>query len=125
MDYPVLDILANLRKALGTEPIVILQAPPGAGKSTILPIHLLKESWLGDNKIIMLEPRRLAARAVAMRMSSLKNEEPGDTVGYSVRFESKVSPRTRLHVVTEGILTRMIQADNSLDGIGMIIFDEF
>ena len=125
MDYPVLDILSDLRKALEKQPIVILQAPPGAGKSTILPIHLLDEKWLEGNKIVMLEPRRLAARAVAMRMASLKNEDPGETVGYSVRFESRTSSRTQLHVVTEGILTRMIQSDNSLDGVGMIIFDEF
>ena len=106
MDYPVLDILSDLKKTLEKQPIVILQAPPGAGKSTILPIHLLAENWLGANKIVMLEPRRLAARAVAMRMASLKDEEAGDTVGYSVRFESKVSSRTRLHVVTEGIRRR-------------------
>ncbi|MEI9920634.1 MAG: ATP-dependent helicase HrpB [Bacteroidota bacterium] len=121
MEYPVLDILEDLRAALREHPIVILQAPPGAGKSTILPLYLLS----GEKKIVMLEPRRLAARAVAMRMASLKDEEPGNTVGYSVRFESKVSARTQLHVVTEGILTRMIQSDNSLEDIGMIIFDEF
>jgi ATP-dependent helicase HrpB len=125
MTYAVLDILEELRTALQQRHVVILQAPPGAGKSTVLPLHLLGEGWLGGNKIVMLEPRRLAAKAVAMRMASLKHEETGDTVGYSVRFESKVSSRTRLHVVTEGILTRMIQSDNSLDGIGMIIFDEF
>ncbi|HEX8061517.1 MAG TPA: ATP-dependent helicase HrpB, partial [Cyclobacteriaceae bacterium] len=125
MYYPVLDILEDLRSALQRNPVVILQAPPGAGKSTILPINLLDQAWPGGNRIVMLEPRRLAARAVAMRMASLKEEEPGETVGYSVRFESKVSSRTRLHVVTEGILTRMIQSDNSLEGIGMIIFDEF
>jgi ATP-dependent helicase HrpB len=125
MQYPVLEILGELKTTLEARSIVILQAPPGAGKSTILPINLLEEPWLSGRKIVMLEPRRLAAKAVATRMASLRNEETGDTVGYSVRFESKVSPRTRLHVVTEGILTRMIQSDNSLEDVGMIIFDEF
>lgn len=125
MSYPVLEILSRLKSELSQKPIVILQAPPGAGKSTVLPIQLLDEQWLDGNKIVMLEPRRLAAKAVANRMASLRDEEIGETIGYSVRFESKVSPKTRLHVVTEGILTRMIQSDNSLDGVGMIIFDEF
>lgn len=125
MQYPVLDVLEELKTTLRSTSIVILQAPPGAGKSTILPINLLDESWLAGKKIVMLEPRRLAARAVAARMASLREEDTGDTVGYSVRFESKVSSRTRLHIVTEGILTRMIQSDNSLEDIGMIIFDEF
>ncbi len=88
-------------------------------------MQLLDEPWLQGNKIVMLEPRRLAAKAVATRMASLRAEDPGETIGYSVRFESKATARTRLHVVTEGILTRMIQSDNSLDGVGMIIFDEF
>lgn len=125
MDYPVLDVLGELKTTLARGSIVILQAPPGAGKSTILPINLLDEPWLKGRKIVMLEPRRLAARAVATRMASLREEETGETVGYSVRFESKVSSRTRLHIVTEGILTRMIQSDNSLEDVGMIIFDEF
>jgi ATP-dependent helicase HrpB len=125
MQYPVLEILGELRATLGSRSIVILQAPPGAGKSTILPLNLLEESWLSDRKIVMLEPRRLAAKAVATRMASLRGEETGETVGYSVRFESKVSSRTRLHIVTEGILTRMIQSDNSLEEVGMVIFDEF
>jgi ATP-dependent helicase HrpB len=125
MNYPVLDILPELKSKLSSGSIVILQAPPGAGKSTVLPIHLLDESWLHGNKIVMLEPRRLAAKAVASRMASMRGEETGERIGYSVRFESKTSSKTRLHVVTEGILTRMIQSDNSLDGIGMIIFDEF
>lgn len=125
MNYPVLDILAELKVALSEKPVVILQAPPGAGKSTILPLHLLDEPWLQGNKIVMLEPRRLAAKSVATRMASLREEDAGDTIGYSVRFESKTGSRTRLQVVTEGILTRMIQTDNSLENIGMIIFDEF
>jgi ATP-dependent helicase HrpB len=125
MQYPVLDILQELKATLASRTAVILQAPPGAGKSTILPLELIDEPWLSGKRIIMLEPRRLAARAVATRMASLRKEDTGETVGYSVRFESKVSSRTRLHVVTEGILTRMIQSDNSLDDVGMIIFDEF
>lgn len=125
MNYPVLDILPTLKQQLSKERIVILQAPPGAGKSTILPLQLLDEQWLGDKKIMMLEPRRLAARSVAMRMSSLKQEEVGNTIGYRVRFENKVSKSTRIEVVTEGILTRMIQNDNALEDVGLLVFDEF
>lgn len=125
MDYPVLEVFESLKEKLAQHPVVILQAPPGAGKSTILPWKLLNETWLHDSKIIMLEPRKLAARAVANRMSSLLNEEPGHTIGYRVRFENVVSKATRCEVVTEGILTRMIQGDSTLEGIGLIIFDEF
>ncbi len=123
--YPVLEILVDLKQKLTDSSIVILQAPPGAGKSTVLPLELLHEPWLADQKIIMLEPRRLAARSVAMRMSSLLEEKVGDTVGYRVRFENAISAKTRIEVVTEGILTRMIQTDNTLDGVGLIVFDEF
>lgn len=91
----------------------------------MLPLELLNEPWLAGKKIIMLEPRRLAARSVAMRMAGLLNEEAGETIGYRVRFENKVSARTRIEVVTEGILTRMIQTDNALEGMGLVIFDEF
>ncbi len=125
MQYPVLEIVSQLKEQLTKQSVIILQAPPGAGKSTILPLQLLNESWLGNKKIIMLEPRRLAARSVAMRMASLLDEEVGKTVGYRVRFENVVSARTRIEVVTEGILTRMIQTDNSLEGVGLVIFDEF
>jgi ATP-dependent helicase HrpB len=104
---------------------VILQAPPGAGKSTIVPLRLKDESWLAGKKIVMLEPRRLAARSVAMRMSELNGDKVGDNVGYRVRFETKVSSSTQIEVVTEGILTRMIQNDNALEDTGLIIFDEF
>jgi ATP-dependent helicase HrpB len=124
MSYPVLEVLDDVKEKL-KQPIVILQAPPGAGKSTVLPLELLNEPWLTGKKIILLEPRRLAARSVAARMASLLNEEVGQTVGYRIRFESVVSAKTRLEVVTEGILTRMIQSDNSLDGVGLVIFDEF
>jgi ATP-dependent helicase HrpB len=125
VEYPVLDILPNLKKSLSENRIVILQAPPGAGKSTILPLKLLDESWLEHKKMIMLEPRRLAAKSVAERMSQLRDEDIGNTVGYRVRFDTKVSSATRIEVVTEGILTRMIQNDSSLDGVGLVIFDEF
>src|SRR5687768_15269703 len=104
MDYPVLDILADLKRKLKDHPVVILQAPPGAGKSTVLPLQLINESWLSRKKIIMLEPRRLAARSVAMRMADQLGEETGKTVGYRVRFESRTSSHTKIEVVTEGIL---------------------
>ncbi len=123
--YPVFEILSELRQRLSQNKIVILQAPPGAGKSTVLPLQLLDEPWLGGKKMIMLEPRRLAARSVAYRMATLKEESVGETVGYRIRFDTQVTSRTRIEVVTEGILTRMIQGDNTLDGFGLILFDEF
>lgn len=133
--FPVLEILGELKERLAGSVCIILQAPPGAGKSTILPLELMHEPWLGNKKIIMLEPRRLAAKSVATRMSQLLLERHGgslasqgawaDEVGYRVRFESKVSPRNRIEVVTEGILTRMIQTDNALEDYGMVVFDEF
>lgn len=103
----------------------IVTAPPGAGKSTLLPLTLLEESWLKGKKIIMLEPRRLAAKTIAQRMSALWGDEIGQTVGYRIRFESRVSANTKLEVVTEGILTRMLQSDNALEDTGLVIFDEF
>jgi ATP-dependent helicase HrpB len=125
MSYPVLDILAELKQKLAQHPVVILQAPPGAGKSTVLPLQLLEEEWLNHKKIILLEPRRLAAKSVAERLADLRGEQTGGTVGYRVRFDSNVSERTRIEVVTEGILTRMIQTDNSLEEVGLLVFDEF
>ncbi len=125
MEYPVLEILPELKAALQQHRIVILQAPPGAGKSTVLPLQLLKESWLAGRKMIMLEPRRLAARSVAMRMAELYGEPPGGTIGYRVRFESRSGENTAIEVVTEGILTRKIQHDNALEDTGLVIFDEF
>ncbi|MFO7256872.1 MAG: ATP-dependent helicase HrpB [Bacteroidota bacterium] len=125
MSYPVLDTLDDIRAALASHPIAILQAPPGAGKSTVLPLHLLDEPWLQHRKILMLEPRRLAARAVAQRMAHMLSEDVGQTVGYSVRFESRTSRHTRIHVVTEGVMTRMIQPNDDLEDTGLIIFDEF
>ena len=122
---PIQEIIPELKEKLTTHNTIILQAPPGAGKSTLLPLELLQEDWLQGKKIIMLEPRRLAARAVASRMASLLFESIGETVGYRVRFENKISKQTRLEVVTEGILTRMLQQDNTLEGVGLVIFDEF
>ena len=95
MEYPVLEIIPQLKTVLQDKPLVILQAPPGAGKSTILPLQLLNEPWLAGKKIVMLEPRRLAARSVAGRMASLLGEEVGKTVGYRIRFENCTSDSTR------------------------------
>jgi ATP-dependent helicase HrpB len=123
--FPILDILTELQQILTNQNVVIVQAPPGSGKSTVLPLHLLNESWLKDQKIIMLQPRRLAARSVASRLAQQLKEPVGKRIGYRVRFENKVSKDTQLEVITEGILTRMIQQDNSLEGVGLVIFDEF
>jgi ATP-dependent helicase HrpB len=103
----------------------VLEAPPGAGKSTVVPLELLHESWLAGQRIVMLEPRRLAARAAARRMAFTLGETAGQTVGYRVRFDTRVSPGTRIEVVTEGVLTRMHREDPALEGIGLVIFDEF
>lgn len=125
MSYPVLSVLSEVKGKLKDHRVVILEAPPGAGKSTVLPLHLLDEPWLHGKKAILLEPRRLAARSVAMRMADIRNEEVGQTIGYRVRFENRIGKNTRLEVVTEGILTRTIQNDNTLEGVGLLIFDEF
>jgi ATP-dependent helicase HrpB len=125
MSYPVLEILDELRQTLHTAPITILQAPPGAGKSTVLPLKLMDEPWITGKKIIMLEPRRLAARSVAERMADVLNEEAGGQIGYRVRFDTRVSARTKVEVVTEGILTRMLQSDPTLEEAALIVFDEF
>jgi len=122
---PIESVLPELRTALQQDDEAVLEAPPGAGKTTCVPLALLKEDWLGKQKIIMLEPRRLAARAAAERMAAMLGEGVGKTVGYRVRLESRISAETRIEVVTEGILTRMLQDDPSLEGIGLLIFDEF
>ena len=122
---PVEDILPALGAALEARSSAVLVAPPGAGKTTLVPLRLLGAPWLGRGKIIMLEPRRLAARAAAQRMAQTLGEKVGETVGYRVRLQSKVSARTRIEVVTEGVFTRMILADPSLEGVGAVIFDEF
>ena len=120
-----MEIVPQLREQLTVHPTVIVGSPPGAGKSTIVPLALLDEPWLQGKKIIMLEPRRLAASTIARHMASLLGEKAGETVGYRVRFENQTSARTRIEVVTEGILTRMLHHDNALEGVGAVIFDEF
>ena len=125
LEYPVLDVLGVVRDALAAEPVTLLKAPPGAGKSTLLPLHLLREPWLDGSRIIMLEPRRLAAKSVAGRLAELLGESAGHTVGYRIRMESAETADTRLLVVTEGMLIRMLQQDPGLEGTGLIIFDEF
>ncbi len=124
-ELPVTAVLPALRKALSDGSSAVLVAPPGAGKTTLVPLALLGELWLGDGRIVLLEPRRLAARAAARRMASLLSEEPGATVGYAMRMESRVSAKTRILVVTEGVLSRMILDDPELKGISAVIFDEF
>ena len=123
--FPIATVLPELRRQLGTATRLVLEAPPGAGKTTQVPLALLDVDWLGSKKILVLEPRRIAARAAAEFMSSQLGEAVGETVGYRIRFEVKVSARTRIEVVTEGILTRMIQSDPELPAIGAILFDEF
>ncbi|MGQ1889534.1 ATP-dependent helicase HrpB [Thermophagus sp. OGC60D27] len=125
VNLPVKEIIPEVRKRLTKENKLMISAPPGAGKSTLLPLALMNEPWLGSKKILMLEPRRLAARSIAYRMSSLLHEEIGERVGYRIRFEKRISNITRIEVVTEGILTRMLQSDNALEDVGMIIFDEY
>ncbi len=122
---PIESTLPELRTALAAHPAVVLQAPPGAGKTTLVPLALLHESWLQGRSIVMLEPRRLAARAAAARMADLLGEKVGQTVGYRIRFDSQISRQTRIEVLTEGILTRRLQSDPALEGVGLVIFDEF
>jgi len=122
---PVDAVLDDLKNALAKNPCVVLEALPGAGKTTCIPLSLLNSPWLNGKKIIILAPRRLAARAAAMRMSHSLKETAGQTVGYRVRMDSRVSAKTRIEVVTEGVLTRMLQSDPSIEGVGLVIFDEF
>ena len=122
---PIDTVLPDLAAALGRGTSAVLQAPPGAGKTTGVPPALLEAPWLTGKKIIMLEPRRLATRAAARRMSHLLGQSVGGTVGFRVRGETRVSSATCIEVVTEGILTRMLQSDPSLDGVALVIFDEF
>ncbi|MFN3996369.1 ATP-dependent helicase HrpB [Algoriphagus sp.] len=124
-DLPVAEIIPQVITHLSQENFLIIQAPPGAGKSTLLPLTLLDETWLEGKKIIMLEPRRLATKSIAQRMSSMLGEDLGDTIGYRIRFESAISAKTKIEVITEGILTRMMHSDNALENVGLVIFDEF
>ena len=118
-------LIGALRAALAGHRDAVLRAPPGAGKSTLVPLALLDEPWLRGRKILLLEPRRVAARAVARRMAWLRGEQVGATVGYRMRLDTRVSRATRIEVITEGVLTRMLQGDPELAGVGCVIFDEF
>ncbi len=124
-NLPIVDIISQVKESLARENTLIVNAPPGAGKSTLLPLALKDEKWLAGQKILMLEPRRLAARSIATRMASMLNDDVGKKIGYRIRFENRTSEQTQIEVLTEGILTRMIHSDNALEGVGMVIFDEF
>ena len=124
-DLPIQSVIADIRSVLATGNELVLEAPPGAGKTTCVPLALLAEAWLEGQRIVMLEPRRIAAKSAAERMAELLGERTGQTVGYRMRMETVVGPTTRIEIVTEGVLTRMLQDDPSLDGIGLLIFDEF
>jgi ATP-dependent helicase HrpB len=125
LSLPIDEALPRLTAALAKRDAVVLVAPPGAGKTTRVPLVLARQAWAKDRKILVLEPRRLAARAAADRMARTLGESVGDTVGYRVRFGSKVSRKTRVEVVTEGIFTNMILDDPSLEGVATVLFDEF
>lgn len=125
IDLPVVEVIPEIQAKLKTDTTLIVKAPPGAGKSTLVPLTLMNEPWLKGQKILMLEPRRLAAKTIASRMADLLGEQIGESVGFRIRFENRVGPNTQIEVVTEGILTRMIQQDNGLEGVGLVIFDEF
>ncbi|MCM2476727.1 ATP-dependent helicase HrpB [Rhizobium sp. CG5] len=123
--YPVTAILPDLGQALSHGNRAVLSAPPGAGKTTLVPLFLLDQAWRGDGRIILLEPRRLAARAAAGRMAALLKEDVGETVGYRMRLDNRISARTRIEVVTEGVFARMILEDPELGGVMAVLFDEF
>lgn len=124
-EMPITAVIAGIRTSLATHPRLVLEAPPGAGKTTQVPPALLDAAWLAGRKVVLLEPRRIAARAAATFMAAQRGEAVGQTIGYRIRFESRVSDATRIEVVTEGILTRMLQDDPELPDVGAIIFDEF
>ena len=125
MILPIHAVLEELKVAVAANPAVVLAAPPGAGKTTVVPLALLDAEWLGGRKILLLEPRRLAARAAAERMAQTLGEKAGDTVGYRTRLQSRIGPKTRIEVITEGVFTRMILDDPGLEGVGAVLFDEF
>lgn len=123
-DLPIVEVLDELRATLVDPGRVVVAAPPGAGKTTVVPLALLDEPWLGDRRIVMLEPRRLAARAAARRMADLTGTAVGELVGYQTRDERRIGPATRIEVLTEGVLTRRLQQDPELPAVGAVIFDE-
>ena len=122
---PIEDVLPELRLALAGHSNALLTAPPGAGKTTAVPLALLEEAWLAGKKLLMLEPRRLAAKAAAHRMATTLSESVGDSVGYRMRLDTNIGPKTKIEVVTEGVLTRLLVRNPELDGYGAILFDEF
>lgn len=125
INLPITEVISDVKEYLDKGNTLIVTAPPGAGKSTLLPLALMEEQWLQGKKILMLEPRRLAAKTIASRMASLLNDEVGKKVGYRIRFDNCVSEDTLIEVITEGILTNMLLRDNALEGVGLVIFDEF
>ena len=122
---PATTAVPELSQALEAHGAAVFSAPPGAGKTTAVPLCLLEEPWLAGQGILVLEPRRVAARAAARRMASLLGEKTGQRVGYQVRFDRKAGPHTRIEVLTEGILTARLQSDPAMTGIGLVVFDEF
>jgi ATP-dependent helicase HrpB len=124
-ELPISPLLPAIADTLACAPAAVIEAPPGAGKTTLVPLALLNEPWAKGKKILMLEPRRIAARAAAARMADLRGEHVGETIGYRIRLDTKVGPATRIEVLTEGLLTRRLQSDPALDGVGLVIFDEF
>jgi len=122
---PIFEVLEQLKQRMSAGNELVLQAPPGAGKTTVVPLALLDQPWLEGRKILVLEPRRVAARAAAARMAELLGESVGQTVGYRIRMDSCVSDRTRIEVITEGILTHQLQRDPGLENVALVIFDEF
>jgi ATP-dependent helicase HrpB len=124
-NLPIHDVIAELKATLAVHTRAVLIAPPGAGKTTFVPLVLIDEPWCAGQKVLILEPRRLAARAAATRMASLRSEEVGDSIGLRVRYESLISANTRIEVITEGVFMRLLHADPELKGIAAVIFDEF
>jgi len=122
---PIHAVLEPLKAALAATNAVVLAAPPGAGKTTVVPLALLDQPWLAGSRVLVLEPRRLAARAAAERMAATLGEKAGETVGYRTRLQSRIGPATRIEVITEGVFTRMVLDDPGLDGVGAVLFDEF